>query len=139
MHGHKIQCTNTHTTHNHFAALQILSGTTQVSWYQKVHFAIFWIFLRKMKTTQADTPTNRMDCHPIQTNWCPISAIPTIFMPDVLSGTTLPIYPALGQAPNMLACIPRWLGCNVLTHTHNRFTAGLEYVRVHPGQQVPER
>ena len=25
------------------------------------------------------------------------------------------------------------------THTHNRFTAGLEYVRVHPGQQVPER
>ena len=24
-------------------------------------------------------------------------------------------------------------------HTHNRFTAGLEYVRVHPGQQVPER
>ena len=21
------------------------------------------------------------------------------------------------------------------THTHNRFTAGLEYVRVHPGQQ----
>jgi len=28
-----------------------------------------------------------------------------------------------------------------LTHTQpfNRFTAGLEYVRVHPGQQVPER
>jgi len=26
-----------------------------------------------------------------------------------------------------------------LLHTHNRFTAGLEYVRVHPGQQVPER
>jgi len=25
------------------------------------------------------------------------------------------------------------------THTHNLFTAGLEYVRVHPGQQVPER
>ena len=25
------------------------------------------------------------------------------------------------------------------THTHNRFTAGLEYVRVHPGQQVPKR
>jgi len=39
----------------------------------------------------------------------------------------------------------RWYG-HVLrkedndTHTtHNRFTAGLEYVRVHPGQQVPER
>ena len=28
---------------------------------------------------------------------------------------------------------------NALTHTHNRFTAHLEYVRVHPGEQVPER
>jgi len=26
-------------------------------------------------------------------------------MPDALPGTTLPIYPGLGQAPNMLACI----------------------------------
>jgi len=25
------------------------------------------------------------------------------------------------------------------THTHNRFTAFLEYVRDHPGKQVPER
>jgi len=24
-----------------------------------------------MKTTQADAPTIWMDCHPIQTNWCP--------------------------------------------------------------------
>ena len=24
------------------------------------------------------------------------------------------------------------------THTHNCFTARLEYVRVHPGEQVPE-
>jgi len=36
----------------------------------------------------------------------PISAIPTIFTPDALPDTTLPIYPGLGQAPNMLACIP---------------------------------
>jgi len=35
----------------------------------------------------------------------PTSAIPTIFTPDVLPGTTFPIYPGLGQAPNMLACI----------------------------------
>jgi len=27
-------------------------------------------------------------------------------MPDALPGTTLPIYPGLGQAPNMPACIP---------------------------------
>jgi len=58
-------------THNHFTALWTLSGTTRVSWYQKVHFAIFWIFWYKTKITQADTPTIQMDCHPIQTNWCP--------------------------------------------------------------------
>jgi len=27
-------------------------------------------------------------------------------MQDALPYTTLPIYPGLGQAPNMLACIP---------------------------------
>jgi len=36
----------------------------------------------------------------------PISAIATIFTPDALPDTTLPIYPGLGQAPNILACIP---------------------------------
>jgi len=39
----------THTTHNHFTALWTLSGTTRVSWHQKVHFAIFLIFWSKMK------------------------------------------------------------------------------------------
>ena len=52
-------------------ALWTSSGTTQVSRYQKVHFAIFWIFWSKMKITQADAPTIRMDCNPIQTNSCP--------------------------------------------------------------------
>jgi len=47
-----------------------------------------------MKIIQADTPTIQMDCHP------------TIFLPDALPGKTLPIYAGLGQAPNMLACIP---------------------------------
>jgi len=55
-----------------------------------------------MNITQADAPTIWMDCHPIQTNWCPISAILTIFMPDALLGT---IYPGLEQSPNMLTCI----------------------------------
>ena len=59
-----------------------------------------------MKITQANTPTVWMDCHPIHTNWCPHLCHPTIFMPDALPDTTLPIYPGLGQAPNMLACIP---------------------------------
>ena len=57
--------------YNHFMALWTSAGTTQVSQYQKVYFAIFWIFWCKMKITQADAPTVWMDCHPIQTNWCP--------------------------------------------------------------------
>jgi len=39
-------------THNHFTALWTLSRTTWVSWYQKIHFTIFWIFWCKMKITQ---------------------------------------------------------------------------------------
>jgi len=61
---------HTHT-HNHFTALWTKSGTTRVSRYQKVHFAIFGIFWSKMKITQTDIPTNWMNFHPIQTNWCP--------------------------------------------------------------------
>jgi len=54
--------------------------------------------------------TNNPDvCHSIQTNWCPIPAIPTIFTLDALPGTTLPIYSGLGQAPNVLVCIPSGL------------------------------
>ena len=59
-----------------------------------------------MKITQPDALIIRMDCHPIQTNWCPHLYHPTIFTSNALPGTTLPIYPGLGQASNMLACIP---------------------------------
>jgi len=43
--------------------------------------------------------------HSIWTNQRPTSLIP-IFTPDALPATTVPLYPGLGQAPNMLACIP---------------------------------
>jgi len=59
-----------------------------------------------MKITQAGTPTVQMDCHPIQINWCPHLCHPHHFYARCLPGTTLPIYPNLGQAPNMLASIP---------------------------------
>jgi len=59
-----------------------------------------------MKITQADAPTIWMDCHPSRLIGAPTSAIPTICMQDALPYTILPIYPGLGQAPNMLACIP---------------------------------
>jgi len=93
-------------THNHFTAFWTLSGTSRVSRHQKEHFAIFWIFWSKMKITQAEAPTIRMDCHAIQTNCCPHLCHPTMFIQDALPYTTLPIYLGLGQAPSMLACIP---------------------------------
>jgi len=34
---------------------------------------------------------------------------PPNFTPDVLPAATLPVYPGLGQAPNMLDCITRGL------------------------------
>jgi len=59
--------------------------------------------------TKADVLTVWLDATPS----CLISAltsiIPTIFMPDALPATTLPIYPGLGQAPSMPACIPSGL------------------------------
>ena len=62
-----------------------------------------------------DAPTIRIDCHPSWLTGAPTSAIHTIFIPDALPCTTLLIYHGLGQAPNMLDCIPgglvtRWLG-----------------------------
>jgi len=53
------------------------AGTTRVSWYRKVHFAIFWILWGKMRITQADAPTTQMDCHPIQTSWLVPSSLPS--------------------------------------------------------------
>ena len=63
-----------------------------------------------MKITQADAPTIWMDCHPSRLICAPNSVIPTIYMPDAIPGAVLPIYPDLGRARNMLACIPGgWL------------------------------
>ena len=47
----------------------------------------------------ADNPAGR---HPIRTINAPSSIIPPILLPVAI----LPIYPGLGQAPNMLDCIP---------------------------------
>jgi len=64
-------------TINNFTAPWTLSGTTRVSWYQKVHFAIFWIFWCKMRITQANT--NSPDgLPPSRLTGAPISAIPTM-------------------------------------------------------------
>jgi len=69
-------------------------------YYELVPYSEFWC---KMKITQVDTPTTRMDCHPIQTNWCPHLCHPVHFHAGC---PTLHNPPNLGQAQNMLACIP---------------------------------
>ena len=102
--------THTHThTHNHFTALWTLSGTTRVSWYQKVHFAIFRIFWCKMKITQADTPTIQLDCHPIQTNWCPNLCHPHHFYSGCPSWHNPPNLSWLGTGTKYAGLHTRWL------------------------------
>jgi len=97
-------------THNHFMALWTLSGSTWVSQYQNVHFAIFWIFWCKIKITQADTPTIRMDCHSIQTNWCPHLCHPHHFYAGCLSWHNPPNLSWLGTSTKYAGLHTRWLG-----------------------------
>jgi len=72
-------------------------------------YAIFWVFWCKGKITKADAPIIWLDATLSRLIGVPTSIIPTIFMPDALPVATLPIYPGLGQAPSMLACIPSGL------------------------------
>ena len=102
--------TNTHTHTNHFIAFWTLSVSTRVSQYQKVHFAIFWIFGCKMKTTQADAPTIRMDCHPNQTNWCPNLCHPHHFYTKCPSWHNPPNLSWLGTGIKYAGLHTRWLG-----------------------------
>jgi len=43
--------------------------------------------------------------HSIQTNQQPTSIMPPKSTPDALRAATVPLYPGLGQAPNILACL----------------------------------
>jgi len=72
-----------------------------------------------MNITQADkSQQSGCTATPSRLIGATTSAISTIFMPDALPGTTLPIYPGLVQTPNMLACILS--GMVTPTHTHEK-------------------
>jgi len=58
------------------------------------------------KITQADTLTIQLGATPSGLISDPTPSSPVIFMPDALPAATLSIYPALGQASNMQACVP---------------------------------
>ena len=83
--SYNVICSKQHThmhTQPFYGFLEFV--TTRISQYQKVHFAIFWIFWSKMKITQADAPAIWMDCHPSRLIGGPTSAIPTVFTQDAL-------------------------------------------------------
>jgi len=65
----------------------------------------FWPFIVQRRITESDTRTIRLGATPsgLISNPPPTSPI---YAPDALPATTLPLYPGLGQAPNMLDCIP---------------------------------
>ena len=81
--------------------------------------------------TEADTPTIRLGATPSRV----ISDPPPspIFTPDALPVATLPLYAGLGQAPNMLACIPsgivytQWCMCSKRSIKHRWCSAVAEW------------
>jgi len=87
-----------------------MSGTTRVSQHQKVHLATFWIFCCKMKIIQADAPTIRMDCHPIQTNWCHHLCHHYHFYAGCLSLHNPPNLSWLGSGTKFAGLHTQWLG-----------------------------
>jgi len=93
-------------THTHFTALWTLFGTTRVSWYQKIHFTIFWIFQCKMKISQADTPT-------IQTNWCPHLCHPYHYYAGCHSWHNPPNLSWLGTITKYAGLHTGWLGLRI--------------------------
>ena len=121
---HQISCmitdhwfmTNLQTTNRHLATLNgththtqpfygPFSGTTRVSRSQKKSLSALCGGRGDIRGRHTDNPAGR---HSIQTNQCPSPSFPH-FCARCLSAATLPIYPGLGQAPNMLACIPSGL------------------------------
>jgi len=98
--------------YNHFTDLWIMSG--QPGWAGTVvpegtfrHLLDFWC---KMKITQADTPTIRMDCHPIQANWCPHLCHPHHFYARCPSWYNPPNLSWLGTGTKYAGLHTRWLG-----------------------------
>jgi len=63
-----------------------------------------------MKITQADTPTVQMDCHPIQTKWCPHLCHPHHFYTGCPSWYNPPNLSWLGTGTKCAALHTWWLG-----------------------------
>jgi len=92
----------TNRTATHTTILRLFFRTTQVSRYQKKSFS--GLYGAREDNTGRHT-VHLAGLHSIWTNSDPLPSSP-IFTPDALPAATLPHYPGLGQARNMLACIP---------------------------------
>ena len=62
-----------------------------------------------LKIIRADAPTIRMDCHPIQNNWCPHLCHPTIFYARCPSYHNPPNLSWLGTGTKYAGLHTRWL------------------------------
>jgi len=96
-----------HTVHTHThthtqPSYGPFSRTTRVSRCQK---NLLLDFMVQRKITEADTLTIQLGATPSRLISDPPLSSP-IFTPDALPAATLPLYPGLGEASNMLACIP---------------------------------
>jgi len=125
--------------------MTIFSGITRVSRRNLLDFMV------QGNIIEADTPTIRLGATLSGLISHPPPSSP-IFTPDALPATTLPIYLGLGQAPNMLACIPSGLvprSANHIKHilllalpphhtTPQWFTVLWPFFRNHPGEPMPE-
>ena len=89
------------------------SGTTQMSWWKKSS----GLYGAREDNRYTNHPAGRQS---IWTNQWPTSIIPPIFMLNSLPAATLPLYPGLGQASNMLICII----LNLTSSYATWFTAG---------------
>jgi len=92
-----------HTTLNHFTAI-----FPKLPGLASARRKLLLDFMVQGKITEADTPTIWMVATPSGLTSDPPPSSP-IFTPDALPVVTLPLYPGLGQAPNMLTCIPSGL------------------------------
>jgi len=66
---------------------------------------IFWTFMVQGEITEADASTISLGATRSRLSSCPPPSTPIVTL-DALPAATVPLYPGLGQAPNMLACIP---------------------------------
>jgi len=75
--------------------------------------------------------------HSIWTNQRPTSiTLPHFFTPDAIAATTLPVYPGLGQAPNMLVYISSGMVHYMLRNT-NFLLMPRGVVALHPKLRLP--